>query len=163
MNSTLNEEVATLTELERKVLNHLQGGFPVCQHPFAVAAGQLNIDEKNLIEIVKSLDERHIITRFGPLFDIQKAGGNFCLCAIAAPVDSWQLTADQLNALPEVAHNYLRRNLDGSSKYNLWFVLATQSQQELNDVINRIAEITGFSVLVLPKEKEYFIGLHLEI
>ena len=154
----LNNEVAELSDLEKRVVNALQGGFPVCVRPFAKAASRIGIDEQLLIDVIENLQERNIITRFGPLFDVQKMGGDFCLCAISTPPDRWQETADQLNALPEVAHNYLRRH-----EYNLWFVLATETAEQITEAITQIEQVTGYPVLRLPKEKEYFIGLHLRV
>ena len=146
------------TRLEKKVINQLQGNFPICERPFAKAAAQLKITEQQLMDCVQDLLERNIISRFGPLFDIEKSGGAFCLCAISTEKDNWEKTAEQLNELPEVAHNYLRNH-----DYNLWFVLATESKQRMQTTIKQIEELTGFSVLALPKEKEFFIGLQLEV
>ena len=156
--STLNQDTERLSDLERAVINNLQGGFPVCERPFAVAAAELGIDEQTLLTVIESLKTRNVITRFGPLFDIQKSGGAFCLCAISTPADRWQISAEILNAMPEVAHNYLRNHI-----YNLWFVLATETAEEIDAAVTRIEAQTGFEVLVLPKEREYFIGLHLEV
>jgi len=153
-----NNKTTELSDLEKKVINDLQGGFPVCTHPFAEAASRIGIDEKLLIDVIDSLQKRNIITRFGPLFDIQKIGGNFCLCAISTPPDTWEKTAEQINALPEVAHNYLRKH-----EYNLWFVLATETEEQLADTISQIEQETGYPVLALPKEKEYFVGLNFKV
>lgn len=154
----LNEKTAELTSQEKLVINSLQGGFPVCARPFAKVASQIGMDEQLLIDIITSLKERNIISRFGPLFDIQKIGGNFCLCAISTPPDAWEKTAEQLNAMPEVAHNYLR-----SHEYNLWFVLATETAEQLADTVSKIEQETGYPVLALPKEKEYFVGLNFDV
>ncbi len=146
------------TETEKKVINQLQGGFPVCERPFLQAASELEMSEKALMQTIEDLLDRNIISRFGPLFDIEKTGGAFCLCAISTPENDWQPTADILNALPEVAHNYLR-----SHHYNLWFVLATETDELMQQTIKNIEILTGYDVLALPKEKEFYIGLHLEI
>ncbi len=147
-----------LTEIEKRVINNLQGGFPVCARPFLQAASDLDMTEDALMQTIEDLLERNIISRFGPLFDIEKTGGAFCLCAISTAENDWQQTADILNSLAEVAHNYLR-----SHHYNLWFVLATETEQLMQQTISKIETLTGYSVLALPKEKEFFIGLHLEV
>ncbi len=146
------------TELEKKIINQLQGGFPISERPFADAAKSLDISEQQLMETIQDLLDRKVISRFGPLFDIEKSGGAFCLCAVSTEKDQWQETAQILNELPEVAHNYLRTH-----KYNLWFVLATETKELMSSIIKRIEELTQLPVLALPKEKEFFIGLHLEI
>ena len=155
---TLDDSTATLTPLEKRVINGLQAGFPVCARPFAEAAKQIGTDEQTLIDTIEGLMNRNIATRFGPLFDIEKIGGIFCLCVISTPPDDWQETADYLNGLPEVAHNYLRDH-----EFNLWFVLATETEEQLAEILSTIENQTGFPVLALPKEKEYFIGLKFEL
>jgi hypothetical protein len=57
-----------------------------------------------------------------------------------------------------VAHNYLR-----SHRFNLWFVLATASQAQVDRVIDRIEEATGHPVYAMPKLKEYFLDLRLPV
>jgi DNA-binding Lrp family transcriptional regulator len=153
-----NNEIAELSDLEKQVINSLQGGFPVCVRPFEKAARQIGIDEQALIDVIRNLQERNVITRFGPLFDVQKIGGDFCLCAISTPPGDWEKTASILNAMPEVAHNYLRRH-----EYNLWFVLATETAEQIAAAVSQIEQETGYPVLLLPKEKEYFIGLNLQV
>ncbi len=154
----LNKKTAELTSQEKLVINSLQGGFPVCARPFAKVASQIGMDEQSLIDIITNLKDRNIISRFGPLFDIQKIGGNFCLCAISTPPDAWEAAAEQLNAMPEVAHNYLRNH-----EYNLWFVLAIETAGQLAETVAKVEQVTGYPVLALPKEKEYFVGLNFEV
>ena len=59
------------------------------------------------------------LSRFGPLFQIERAGGQFVLAAMQVPEDRFDAVAAQVNALPEVAHNYRREH-----RFNMWFVLA---------------------------------------
>ncbi|MES0326853.1 MAG: Lrp/AsnC family transcriptional regulator, partial [Gammaproteobacteria bacterium] len=63
----------------------------------------------------------------------------------------------QVNAFPEVAHNYQRDH-----EMNMWFVLATETQQELNNTLNAIEDTTGIPVYNMPKQKEFFVGLHFK-
>lgn len=146
------------TSLEKQLINHLQKEFPVCHRPFQKLSEQFKVSEQKIIAVIEQLLDKKVITRFGPLFDIEKLGGAFCLCAISVPEDKWQETAQIINNFEEVAHNYLRENI-----YNLWFVLATESEEALHKCIRKIEHATGYSVLTLPKLKEYFVGLYLEI
>ena len=57
-----------MDELDRRIVNALQGGFPVCDRPFAVAAAALGIAEAELIARLRALAERGVISRFGPLY-----------------------------------------------------------------------------------------------
>ncbi len=150
--------MTTLTQIEKNIINQLQKAFPITQRPFKDAAESLQITEDDLIENIKNLMEKGIVTRFGPLFDIEKAGGKFCLCAVSVEENKWPEIAEKINAYPEVAHNYLRDHT-----YNLWFVLATETETKLSETLTLIEKNIGYPILALPKEREYFIGLHLEV
>jgi hypothetical protein len=63
-----------------------------------------------------------MLTRFGPLFQIERAGGLFVLAAIAVPEERFDAVTAQVNAHPEVAHNYRRAH-----PLNMWFVVAGET------------------------------------
>ena len=99
-----------------------------------------------------------LLTRFGPLFQIERVGGQFVLAALAVPEARFDAVAAQVNALPEVAHNYRRNHA-----LNMWFVLAAESPAAVSAAIARIEAETGLPVLAFPKEREYFVELRLPI
>ena len=72
-------------DLDRAIVNRLQGGFPICERPFAQAANALATDEQTLIARIGGLLEDGTLTRFGPLYDVEKMGGAFTLCAMRVP------------------------------------------------------------------------------
>ena len=150
---------ALLSELERCFINRYQGGFPLVDRPFAAVAGELGSDEATLIETLRGLLASGVLSRFGPLFDAERLGGRFTLAAMAVPEADFDRVADQLAALPEVAHNYRRDHA-----LNMWFVLATPSEQGLREALGLIRDLTGLEVLDFPKLAEYHLGfwLHLD-
>jgi DNA-binding Lrp family transcriptional regulator len=142
--------------LDREILNRLQGGFPLCERPFAAAAEALGTDEQTLIARIGALLEDGTLTRFGPLYDAERMGGAFTLCAMSVPRARFGEVAALVNAHPEVAHNYEREHA-----LNMWFVLATGARDEIPAVIRRIEAETGLAVLEFPRLEEYFIDLRL--
>lgn len=146
-----------MDELERRIINHLQGGLEICERPYLLAAQQLGITEDALLERLASLLERRVLTRVGPLFQIERMGGAFTLAALQAPADRFDEIAALLNAMPEVAHNYQREHA-----LNMWFVLATETPVGIAAAIERIATQTGCQVLNFPKSHEYFVELKLQ-
>jgi DNA-binding Lrp family transcriptional regulator len=146
----------TLDELDRAIVNRLQGGFPLCERPFAEAATQLGVSEETLLSRLKGLLERNFLSRFGPLFDAERLGGAFTLCAMRVPADDFERVAAQVNAHPEVAHNYQREH-----RFNMWFVLATSSPEDIDRTIRELEAETGYPILNLPRLDEYYIGLQL--
>ena len=145
-----------MDDTDRRIVNALQGGFPIAERPFAEAAADLGIDESSLIDRLRRLLADGTLSRFGPLFDAERLGGAFCLCAMQVPEERFDAVAALVNALPEVAHNYARAHA-----LNMWFVLATAEPSGIGVAIEKIEAATGLSVVAMPKETEYFIGLRL--
>ncbi len=145
-----------MDDLDRRIVNALQGGFPIVDRPFAEVAAKLGVDEEVLIERLRAMLAGGTLSRFGPLFDAERLGGAFCLCAMEVPDDRFDEVAASINAMPEVAHNYARAH-----RLNMWFVLATAEPAEIDRAIARIEAATGLPVMAMPKEAEYFIGLRL--
>lgn len=148
----------SLDATDRKIINTLQGGFPVCENPFAEAAANLSLDEDELIERLERLDQLGAISRFGPLYNIERLGGAVTLAAMRVPEDKFERVAALVNAHAEVAHNYERAH-----KLNMWFVISVEDPDEIGAVIKRIEAETGLAVLNMPKLEEFFIGLKLEV
>jgi DNA-binding Lrp family transcriptional regulator len=141
---------------DRKILNRLQEGLPVCPHPFAEVAAELGLNETDLINRLATMKSNRTITRFGPFFDAAAMGGAFCLCAMQVPEADFDTVAERVNAHPEVAHNYARDH-----RLNMWFVLATETQTGIGAVVRQIETETGLTVLQFPKEREFFIGFRV--
>lgn len=147
---------ADLDDADRLILNTLQDGFPIESHPFATVGAALGLPETEVIRRLARLRETGVITRFGPFFDAEAMGGAFCLCAMEVPADRFEEVVTLVNAVPEVAHNYERQH-----RLNLWFVLATERPERIEEVADRIERETGLTVLRFPKEREFFIGFRV--
>jgi siroheme decarboxylase len=146
------------SKLQRDFINHYQGNFPLQARPFKHIAEQLDSTEDELIETVKTLKDENILTRFGPLFDAAKLGGGLTLAAIAVPPERYDRVADMVNSFTEVAHNYRREH-----ELNMWFVLATETAEEIQQVLQSIEHATGLKVFNFPKISEFYIGLWLNL
>ena len=147
----------SLDAVDRELINRYQGGFPITERPYADVAVALGIAEEEVIgRIQRMLDER-ILTRFGPMYHAERMGGGLTLAAMEVPPDEMQAVADQVNAFPEVAHNYAREH-----RLNIWFVLATETPERIEEVIGEIERATGYRVYNMPKQREFFVGLRFE-
>ncbi len=146
-----------MDELDRKIINRLQRGFPLCERPFLQEAGQLGCSESELMTRLQCMLDDGLATRFGPLYHAERLGGALCLCAMAVPKERFDIVAEQVNALPEVAHNYEREH-----RLNMWFVLATEKPEQLDAVVATIEQATGLKVWKMPKLEEFYVGLYLE-
>ena len=63
MNRT-DSPVLPLSEIDRRLINAFQGGFPVCERPFQVAAEALGLDEASLIARIEALLAAGVLSRF---------------------------------------------------------------------------------------------------
>lgn len=146
-----------LSDIDRQILATLQGDFPICERPYAEAAAQLGIGEAELLARLESLLVDKVLTRFGPMFQIEEMGGAFVLAALAVPEARYEEVTALVNALPQVAHNYRREH-----QLNMWFVLATESKAGIAEAIAQIEHDTGLPVYAFPKEREFFVEMKLE-
>jgi DNA-binding Lrp family transcriptional regulator len=153
---------APIDEIDRRIIDALQGDFPICDRPYAAAAEQLGIDEAELLARLQSMLERKVLTRFGPMFQIERMGGAFVLAAMAVPESDWARVNDAVNAFPEVAHNY-RRESALNTPFNMWFVLATETKEGIAAAVAKIEAATGLKVYPFPKLKEYFVEMKLAV
>ncbi|KHD11774.1 protein nirG [Candidatus Thiomargarita nelsonii] len=144
--------------IDRKIINNLQGGFPISERPYADAAKQLGITENVLIDRITQLLEQGMLSRFGPMYHAERLGGGLTLAALCVPEADFEEVAAQVNAFPEVAHNYARDH-----ELNMWFVVATELPERIDEVISEIEAQTGLSVYNMPKQAEYYIGLQLKV
>lgn len=147
-----------MDELDRALINCLQEGLPVCRRPYDAQAGQLGITVGELLERIRGLLDENILSRFGPMFNAEKLGGALTLCAMQVPQYEYEKITEQVNALPEVAHNYAREH-----DLNMWFVLATETPEQIPQVIAGIERLTGCKVYNMPKLDEFYIGLKLAV
>lgn len=141
------------TELERHLLNDYQRGFPLSPTPFRDIAEDLGASETEVLENLRDLAERRVVSRLGPVFAPRRIGAS-TLAAMAVPPERLAEVADRVSALPEVNHNYEREH-----HYNLWFVLTAPDQRHLDQVLADIEESTGLPVMSLPLLEDFHIDL----
>ena len=146
-----------LSAVDRKIIDSLQGEFPICDRPYAEVAERLGITEDELLQRLERLLADKVLTRFGPMYQIERMGGAFVLAALAVPEDRYDEITALVNALPQVAHNYRREHA-----LNMWFVLATETQAGIAEAVARIERETGLPVYAFPKEREFFVEMKLE-
>lgn len=141
-----------------RLVDRLHGGFPLTDRPFADVAAEFGWTEDEVIARLRRLLDTGVLSRFGPLFQIERAGGQFVLAAIAVPEARFDDVAAQVNALAEVAHNYRREH-----SLNMWFVVAAESPAAAAATLSGIEALTGLQVFAFPKEREFFVELRLPL
>ncbi|MDH3435735.1 MAG: Lrp/AsnC family transcriptional regulator, partial [Betaproteobacteria bacterium] len=99
-----------LDATDRALVNLLQDGIAVCERPFADAGAEIGLDEEEVIARVRAMLDCGVLTRFGPMFDAERLGGAFTLCAMRVPRERFEEITHIVNAFDEVAHNYEREH-----------------------------------------------------
>ena len=144
--------------VDRAIVNQLQGGFPVCERPYAEAATKLGLTQDELLQRLDTLLENGTLTRFGPMYHAERLGGALTLAAMKIPAQDFERVAAIVNGFPEVAHNYAREHA-----FNMWFVLATEAPERIEEVIGEIEKAAGYRVYNLPKLEEFYVGLRFTV
>ena len=150
-----------LEELDRRLLNLMQGKFPIEPRPYKRVAELAGIDEDAAMARVQHLLDQRIIRQVTPIFDTRALGYSSMLVAAKVDPENPHRGAGVINAHPGVSHNYLRNH-----EFNLWFTIATEPDSKLGlegtlDVLAR--EAGAESVRQLPTLKLFKIRMDLEM
>ena len=91
-----------LSPFDARLLERLHGDLPLSDTPFADVALELGSSEAEVLERLQTLLADGTLTRFGPLFQIERAGGLFVLAAMDVPEERFDAVTAQVNALPAI-------------------------------------------------------------
>jgi DNA-binding Lrp family transcriptional regulator len=150
-----------LDELDRKLLNLMQGRFPIEPRPYARVAELAEVTEDEAMARVRRLIDERIIRQVTPIFDTRALGFSSMLVAAKVDPENPHRAAKVINAHPGVSHNYLRNH-----DFNIWFTIATEPDSALGlegtlEVL--AAEAGAESVRQLPTLKMFKIRMDLEM
>jgi DNA-binding Lrp family transcriptional regulator len=150
-----------LDDLDRKLLNLMQGSFPLQPRPFAAVADAAEVAEPEVLTRVQRLLDERIIRQVTPIYDTRALGyGSMLVAAKVDPENPWQ-AAKVVNSHPGVSHNYLRNH-----DFNMWFTLAVEpdSRLGLDGTLDVLQRLTGAeSIRQLPTLKLFKIRMDLEM
>jgi DNA-binding Lrp family transcriptional regulator len=145
------------SNLEQRLLNEFQQGMPLTSTPYADIARQLGVYETTVLETLQRLQTEGVISRVGAVFRPNRIGAS-TLAAIAVPAAELEEVAAIVSEFTEVNHNYEREH-----RFNLWFVVVADDEDQLESVLAEIEERCGYPVLDLPLLNEYFIDLGFDL
>ena len=143
--------------LELPLLNDYQRDFPLESQPFSAIAAQLGVEASEVLQVLNELQQQGTISRVGAVFRPRSIGFS-TLAALAVADDQLEEIAQMVSSYTAVNHNYQREH-----HYNLWFVVATSTESELQRVLNEIEQRSGSKVLFLPLIEDYHIDLAFDM
>jgi DNA-binding Lrp family transcriptional regulator len=150
-----------LDDLDKRLLNLMQGSFPIESRPYRRVAELAGVPESEVLARVRHLLDERIIRQVTPIFDTRALGYSSMLVAAKVDPENPHRAAQAINAHPGVSHNYLRNH-----EFNLWFTIATEpdSTLGLDGTLQALAAEAGAeSVRQLPTLKLFKIRMDLEM
>lgn len=146
-----------MNELEFRLLNDYQRGFPLCAEPFREIAGRLGATEEAVLAAYARLAVAGALSRIGAVFRPNVVGAS-TLAALRVPRQRLEEVAARVSARPEVHHNYEREH-----EWNLWFVAAAADRARLERVLDGIECECALLLLRLPLEEDFHIDLGFDL
>ena len=137
-----------MDDTDRKIALFLQDGLPLVHSPFQECANALGIDEREVVERIGRLRSTGGITRLGPFFNAAAHGrATFA----SAPCGFLKKTgAIRSNGS---MHSWRWRTIIGGTMiWNMWFVIAVEQADKVEEVADRIEAATGLAVYRFPQD-----------
>ena len=150
-----------LDDFDKRLLNAMQGAFPIEPRPYAAVARSLEVPEERVLARVQELIDQRIIRQVTPIYDTRALGyGSMLVAAKVDPEHPWR-AAQVINSHPGVSHNYLRNH-----DFNMWFTIAVEEDSALglDGTLDVLQRLTGAeSIRQLPTLKLFKIRMDLEL
>jgi DNA-binding Lrp family transcriptional regulator len=148
---------AAIDDVDARLLDAWQSGLPIAPRPFESVGDDLSCDAAEAVERVRSLQDRGLIRRFGPVLN-PPAIGSSALAALRVPDGDIESATAAINRHDAVNHNYRRDH-----EWSLWFVVTAASEAHRSSVLDAIRHETGHEPLVLPMLTDYYVDLEFPV
>lgn len=142
-----------MDDLDRRLLDEFQRGFPLVPHPYAAIAERLGCGEGEVLERLSRLKAQGAVARIGATFRPHRVGSS-TLAAMAVPEERLEGVAALVDGFEEVNHNYQRAH-----RLNLWFVVTAPTRERVEGVMVAIGRATGLEVAEFPLVRAHRLDL----
>ncbi len=129
---------------DRQIIAATQAGLPLVAQPYAAVARDLGLEEQELCDRLRILQERGVIRR------IAVAPNHYVLGLVANGMSVWDVEDTQIEtmgaqvgALDYVSHCYERPRALPDWPYNLFAMVHGRSREEVEEKRAKIAELLG--------------------
>jgi DNA-binding Lrp family transcriptional regulator len=144
---------------DKKLLNLVQTGFPLCREPFAELGSVLNIREDEVLKRLQELKKEKIIRIINAVFESARLGYHSTLVAMHVEEQHVEKAATFINRQTGVSHNYLRNHY-----FNLWFTLSAPRDTSLDAVAAQLGEaISAERTMSLPARQVFKIMVYFNM
>lgn len=144
-----------LTDVEKRVLAALQGGFPRSRTPYKDAAEQAGISTEQLLAVLGDWKDQGKLRRIGAIVHHEKVGlSGGAMVAWRVDDDVVEQVGATLAGFPEVSHAYERRT-EENWPYNVYTMVHGTDAQKVEQTVQQMSEACGVSAYrILTTELE---------
>jgi len=159
-----------ISDIERRILAVLQGGFPRSETPYKDMADLVGIDTKRLLAILEDWKREGKLRRIGSIVDHFKVGlSGGAMVAWRVEPERIEQVGTKLAGFKEVTHAY-ERKIAENWPFNLYTMVHGADIQEVEQTVERMSqavEISDYRILTTQKELKkvpptYVTGLSAE-
>jgi DNA-binding Lrp family transcriptional regulator len=150
-------ETSGMDETDMAILQEIEGGIPLSDHPFREIGEKTGLPETEVIGRLRALREQGIIRRFRARINQRKAGLT-ANALVAWNADSGDATkiGGMMAGFPGVTHCYRRRPVPGRWDFEIYTVHHSRRREDLCSEVAKMAAAAGIdSYLVLFSGEEF--------
>ena len=140
-----------MDDLDHRIIEELQGNFPLEIRPYEIMADHLGISAEQLRDRVLALKESGVIRRMGFSIDSRKIGYSSTLAAVKVSPDRVEEASELIAAYRQITHSYLREDA-----FNIWFTIIAEDEDCIAAILEEIRcklALAEDEVMDLPVEK----------
>jgi DNA-binding Lrp family transcriptional regulator len=150
-------EMSVMDETDRAILQEIERGIPLSDHPFREIGDKTGLPEAEVIGRLKALREQGVIRRFRARINQRKAGitANALVAWQVDPAEA-SLIGSKMAKFPGVTHCYRRSPVERRWDYELYTVHHSRRREDLSQEVAEIAAEIGIDTyMILFSGEEY--------
>lgn len=144
-----------ISDIEKRILAVLQGGFPRSETPYKDMAELVGIDTKQLLAVLDNWKREGKLRRIGSIVDHFKVGlSGGAMVAWRIEPERIEQVGTKLAGFKEVTHAY-ERKIAENWPFNLYTMVHGADIKEVEHIVKRMSQACGVSdyrMLVTQKE-----------
>ncbi len=144
-----------ISDVEKRILAALQGGFPRTQTPYKDAAEQAGISTEKLLGVLKDWKDQGKLRRIGAIVHHEKVGlSGGAMVAWRIDKEIVEQAGAILAGFKEVSHAYERRTAE-NWRYNVYTMVHGTDVEAVEKTVERMSQACGVSdYRILNTERE---------
>ncbi|MEJ2703967.1 MAG: AsnC family transcriptional regulator [Sedimentisphaerales bacterium] len=150
-----------MDDLDRRILQELQDGFPLEERPYEIVAGRLHISTEEVWQRIQRMLDQGVIRRIGASIDSRKFGFSGTLAAVSVEPEMVDRAAEVIGGFTEVTHSYLREDT-----FNIWFTIIANDKRRIGEILEQIRRSLSLEkskILDLPVKRFFKLDARFRV